>query len=304
MSGFLANLLSRSRGTADVVRPRLASLFEPGEPRAAHLDGQPVAEQDGDEVSAADGHAATSSFMASPQQDSRTSSAARSHRVPPRDAREREFVTLDETHGDAQTRLASPWQLDPQDTSSDRRAVARERTATPLAGEGPADDADGARSDPAAALARGEEGQPPPSAVAGAGDHVNGDSRLRSVPSARVARAAAAVAPGARHARRGSRSGGLDATNAHLGAHPPAAAAPSSTLNPAPALASRFRFEPPPSRPRADAGEPTIDISIGRIEIRAAVDPGSGRTAASASSSSPVMGLDEYLKTHARGGPR
>src|SRR5438105_9048155 len=29
MSGFLSNLLSRSRGTAEAIRPRLASLFEP-----------------------------------------------------------------------------------------------------------------------------------------------------------------------------------------------------------------------------------------------------------------------------------
>ena len=60
MSGFVLNLLSRSRGTADVVRPRLASLFEPAEPRASPMDGQLPQELDGEEKLSTDGRAATS----------------------------------------------------------------------------------------------------------------------------------------------------------------------------------------------------------------------------------------------------
>ena len=34
MSGYLTNLLARSRGTAEVMRPRIASMFEPVQPEA------------------------------------------------------------------------------------------------------------------------------------------------------------------------------------------------------------------------------------------------------------------------------
>lgn len=43
MSGYLTNLLARSRGSAEVMRPRIASLFEPVE-AAAEATGQASAE--------------------------------------------------------------------------------------------------------------------------------------------------------------------------------------------------------------------------------------------------------------------
>jgi hypothetical protein len=69
----------------------------------------------------------------------------------------------------------------------------------------------------------------------------------------------------------------------------------------APPAGSRFHFEPVASRRRTAAADPVVEVSIGRIEVRAAVERGADR---SVRQSSAVMGLDEYLRTRARGGSR
>jgi len=131
---------------------------------------------------------------------------------------------------------------------------------------------------------------------------------------ATLARASGALA-GVSHRSNGSTGshGTAAAGDASLAAHTTpagaliAAARPPASLAPMPgsppsrlhagATASR-------SRPEADAAEPAIEITIGRIDVRAAVERGSDRTAPAAPS--PVMGLEEYLqaRVRARGGSR
>jgi hypothetical protein len=94
-----------------------------------------------------------------------------------------------------------------------------------------------------------------------------------------------------------ARSDAGRSTDSHLPAR--ATTAPAPTLVPPPA--PRFRFEPPAPRTRAVAADPIVEVSIGRIEVRAVVERGADRKA---STTSPVMGLDEYLKARASGGAR
>ena len=65
-----------------------------------------------------------------------------------------------------------------------------------------------------------------------------------------------------------------------------------------PRVALRDPAAAPFSIRRAPAAEPTIHVTIGRVEVRAVTPPApSSRKGRDAS---PVMSLDEYLRTRAR----
>lgn len=81
---------------------------------------------------------------------------------------------------------------------------------------------------------------------------------------------------------------------------PLAPAGPLTTMM-APAivkLAPRAALADP--TPASDAPAPVIQVTIGRIEVRAT--PPAARSAKTASSSTPLMSLDEYLRRRAKGG--
>jgi hypothetical protein len=67
-----------------------------------------------------------------------------------------------------------------------------------------------------------------------------------------------------------------------------------------PGAARRLRLEPLQIPTRVQKAEPTIQVTIGRVEVRA-VPEQAGR-ARKERSSSPVMGLNEYLRRRAKGG--
>lgn len=73
-------------------------------------------------------------------------------------------------------------------------------------------------------------------------------------------------------------------------------AEPASMLRPAPTPSPALHRLEAPRQPR-EAGEQTIHVTIGRIEIRAT---GEARSSRGAPEASPVMSLDDYLRSRAR----
>ena len=301
MSGFLDSLLARSRGTAAVVRPRLTSLFEPDAPRADVLDGQASAEFDSEVAATVAGAGdVPEGAFASPRRAGALSPVAASSRasspdpggtvhvgssslaaIPEagnllparrpapiaRSAEPRALAAASGTsHRDDDAGLERP------DRETTRRALAEDVTAAP-------DERD---ADP---------------------DPRSGMWPLATATRQRIARASSpASGASATMADRRAARGSADIER------PAAAAVESRLVAPAvaaPALApppgSRVHFEPVASRRRTAAADPIVEVSIGRIEVRAAVERGPGR---SGRQSSAVMGLDEYLRTRARGGSR
>jgi len=270
MNGFVANLLSRSRGTADVVRPRLASLFEPGELRASPREWQLSSELDGEEALAIDGPA-TPPPARQELTPARSFPALRDERasVVPREIP----AHLGALDSQGPSAIAAPGHERAALRANGTGVVARERSdrfAGPASAQGLSEHApDGIR--------RQQDGVVSP----------------RGRTSARTPNSASLAALGERDPER------FD-TFHRAPSHPlpaPATEAAHPTLVPAPT--PRFRFEPPAFRTRA--ADPVVEISIGRIEVRAVVERSADRKASTAS---PVMGLDEYLKARARGGAR
>jgi hypothetical protein len=269
MNGFVANLLSRSRGTADVVRPRLASLFEPGELRASPMEWQRSSELDGEEALSIDGPA-----MPPPARQELTPA-----RSLPALRDQRAIVVPRDVPG----RVGA---LDPQEASA-IPAPAGERTALPVNGTGVvARERSDRFAGPAGAQKLSEHA---PDGIRRQPDGASSRGRI-SAQTPDSASLAALVEPN---------PGRFDTIH-RAQSHPlaaPATEAAHPTLVPAPT--PRFRFEPPASRARA--ADPVVEVSIGRIEVRAVVERSADRKASTAS---PVMGLDEYLKARARGGAR
>jgi hypothetical protein len=274
MSGFVFNLLSRSRGTAAVVRPRLASLFEPGELHASPMEGQLPVEPDGEEALAIDRRAVS---PAPPHQESTRSRSSHALRD------ERAMVATRDVPEHAAGRL-----LDPQNRPSAIATPAGERTTLPVTG---IDVAAHEGSDHMAGSNGAEgRGKRAPDGQRPLRDGVSPTRAPTSVRPADSADPAALVDRGRR---------GFDTfhrmESQHLAAPPTEAARPTLVRAPIP----RFRFEPSASRARAL--DPVVEVSIGRIEVRAVVERTADRKAPT---TSPVMGLDEYLATRARRGAR
>jgi hypothetical protein len=323
MSGFFANLLSRSRGTADVVRPRLASLFEPGAPRVSRADGVSPADEppDGPATMAAAGPVP---ITASPAQGLALSRDPGGRRAAPRPPHGHDRLSHDDRRivGDSDTdarigtrgRGGQGWEAG--DEALELVNV-RRRSAGGNGGAADGRRTHGDRADRTAPAASAAAGEAAAIADVGAGDVTSMSAAGTWSPS--TVRAATRLAPGTRAgvSPRSNGSSGRDgepaAGDASLAADTTptaalvAAARPPASLAPLPAHpSSSRRHAAAASRAGADAhaGEPVIEISIGRIDVRAAVERGSDRRASAAPS--PVMGLAEYLQARAgaRGGPR
>lgn len=272
MSGFVLNLLSRSRGTADVVRPRLASLFEPAEPRASPMDGQLPQELDGEEKLSTDGRAATSPPLFAELTPSRSSHGLQDEPAIGAPGNEPRRVAA---------RLLTPqgW---PSAISAHARATLPVDATDVAAHE---------QSDRIADLAspKGLGGH----AAEGLRHQRDDVSVPRRTASARPADSAGLAAFVERSPLERSDTDRRPESH-RLATRATSVAAPALVPGPTP----RFRFEPPASR--TPAIDPIVEVSIGRIEVRAVVERGADRKA---SSGSPVMGLEEYLKAR-RGGAR
>jgi hypothetical protein len=324
MSGFFADLLSRSRGTADVVRPRLASLFEPGGQRGSPADGVSPADEPPD-APGTPVPAGPAPIAASPAEGLALSRDPGATRPSPHGRHEHDRLSHDDRRiaADADTDVpigARRHGGEGGDAGDEALGFAGGTRLSTRAEGGaargrPRHGDHGGRTGPAASAAAGD--------AAASGAVVDGD--VTSLPGAGASspstfRALTAPAPGRRSGvpRRSDGASGWppEAAGANGSlvedAAPTAAliaaARPPASLAPMPAqpLSSRRHAAATGARARADAdaGEPIIEISIGRIDVRAAVERGPDRKASAAPS--PVMGLAEYLQTRAaaRGGTR
>jgi hypothetical protein len=261
MNGFLFNVLSRSRGTADVIRPRLTSLFErPG-------SNWPGAEWEGimeelDEAPPPVGVATPSESL------DKLEPAKAVHGTDPD---EWEAPLSAETSPPAEpVRAGMPELRSPEA----QRSNDRPQTASAA----PAPDAPMADR---------------PAPVAGF--HEASQKTHAPIPPVSQPRTLKHVSPAERSARapqlRDS-TGVREETPAHgvsgVRDQPP--------LTPP---AQRPRFQPMPSAQRPAASEPAVHVTIGRIEVRAVIEPGPQRKERAAP---PVMSLNDYLKARARGG--
>lgn len=82
-----------------------------------------------------------------------------------------------------------------------------------------------------------------------------------------------------------------------LRAQPKSAAAIRPVVSPAPPFSAHHKREP------AVASAPSIQVTIGRVEVRAAPPPASSR-ARPRPNQAPIMSLEEYLRQRAAGGAR
>lgn len=253
MSGFLTNLLERSRGTAEVIRPRVASMFEPpGIEAAGDWVSEPFEQSNGEPQ------------VASPRKPAR-------HTTPPPPLSLRV-----ETHPDtgevrdtkpAETPLENPAHVTPSPLhrpvpESAPPRTPRRHTVSPeaLATFTPAVLPRESRiASPRPSLA-----EPPPAT----------QPRPQTIPLSHES--PAARKPPSTPER----------------ALPERRAVAIPTLSPPPAR--RPRFEPAVTVAKAPPSEPSIHITIGRIEVRADAEPA---VRSKPRVESPVMGLNEYLKT-------
>jgi len=269
MSGFLVNLLARSRGTADVLQPRIASLFEPPETSLPNAEWSADPESESDAASLPDG---TETAARAPRETSGPhvhASMPLRQRTVERDTDLDEVIETSLSPGVSAGRgapVSEPaTRPRPQEPATMRAAEAAGATATTRV-DRHVDDI-GADGPPATA-----PGRP----VERTGPDRRAPSRPEMPPQAPSLRSNAAAN------------------------HQSLALRPSATgiLSPPP---RRPRFEVAPQGPAAVSSEPAVQVTIGRIEIRAVTDPAPPRKERA---ESPVMSLEDYLRSRARGDRR
>jgi hypothetical protein len=271
LTGFLVKLLARSRGAADVVTPRIASLFEPPGPSLPAPEWEVVA---GPEPDAASAPNRTAAGSRAPAPGSRAQAEA--SRPPGRIQAQPERIPAEhETDVDE----PRPTVLSP-----------------PVPAAGPA---------PAARLTQlpGRPGSAPGRVPEAAGV-------TAATPVDRGARDVAADVPAARATGRQAPQDGFagrEPSFSEVGPEAPALR-PSEIADqplPVPRPPAPPLLLPPRRRPRFEAARreqpaassvPAVHVTIGRIEVRAVTDPAPTRRERA---ESPVMSLADYLKSRA-----
>jgi hypothetical protein len=270
VKGFLSELLARSRGVADVVRPRVASLFEPQAAGLPGDEGEAAPEQESETVAVpSEPDTAGRRPPQEPEVLAYTSSAPGG--IPAQ--REVDAVEIVEPVPSPRVSTEQPAPVAPAPMPPARARESAARGDTRALPE-TADTGVGRRSE-------ADAGELP--AVAARARHVERDvAGRRAVPPATQPLERQPPRPSELAARR-----------------PPALGSPvPHRLLPPP---RRPRFEAPHGEERAPSSEPTVHVTIGRIEVRAVADQVPRRKERPAS---PVMSLDEYLASRSGKGPR
>lgn len=272
MSDFFSSLAGRLEGTVPVIRPRLPSLFEnaPG-PATSARDAEPslVVEDVEREASASPRRRERPAMPAEPPRPEETEERPAER---PRRKQAKRGDVREEGAGAAERPAPVPLQS--------RNPVRRRDEAPAPAAETLRDAPRPAAVEPIRARSLPLEQPRLPQTI------VQRSVVERREEIHRIAPAAAAVPPpGA------ARSEPLQ----HLTPTPPPFA-----LSPQPALPQGVRQdvrEQIKPETRRDVQEPTIHVSIGRIDIRAETEASQRRKPSEAS---PVMSLDEYLRSRVR----
>lgn len=329
MSDYLANLVARSIDPTPAVRPRLATRFEPASPGTAQPWSPPAGESGlAEETVAVRPPQAAGRARARPPVDE--AEAGVPHPVgsaaPPPQRRARREQDAE----DASPRpLVATVEVS---LATDRSAVAvapgrGERrpqtpaTVAPRHSEEAAEES-GLTDHPAAAAAP-NRGEPRPQVPANAASRHSGEpmpaedgsrrGRARRVPALDRAEPQSSTRAALSTSLPRPERPDLPPASAH--ARPPAAAvvpsvrALSTERRPAddraPAVPPRQRLTveenmPVWVRPAAPAAEPVIQVTIGRIEVRAT--PAAAPAPRPRPAASPAMSLEEYLRRRSRRG--
>ena len=324
MSDYLLNLAARSLGATEVVQPRLASLFEPPHAARGSVLGQFSGPKTSDIVQASD--EATIEILPPAAQPA-------SRRIEPQPPATDLGLSGQETHpgpNDALTKpvlLAEPGDSQPKSRPGRCQAAALQSPAV-VSMAPPFFEARPERlssqpgpelQEPAVSRTRPPDAQPPVVRpfVSKAAQQDDPNRQTLSVNASKGQTAAAPdrsdpeqqlqPVPGS-FSRRATAAQGATPMERRLLSVPRLELLAVQTPRPA-TLATVFvqpRITPyaePTRRATAESTatpEPTIQVTIGRVEIRAAPPP--ARQSAAELSAAPAMSLDEYLRRRAKGG--
>jgi hypothetical protein len=295
MSDFLTSLLARSEGSAEFVRPRTPSMFEPAKPASA-------ANASGESEEMSDSGLEDSDLERDQEIESMPPQDLRPVSTSPISARSQAQVTrsaINQSREDSDQANASPVvSARFQNDSTAHEAYAGNPTQS---GE--------MRTPPRAARDTVEATESSPTLSRTIDPVGTSDSAAHVVSRAVVQpRTQSKRADVAASARNGSDPASLyvsssvaDASRARL---------PVQSITPA---AVRNAIEYPIGRDfsgahssaslgRGASADPIVQVSIGRIEIHAVA--GEAPTSRKGRASSPVMSLDEYLRSRAKGSAR
>jgi hypothetical protein len=319
MSDFLLNLVTRSLGAAPLIQPRLPSLFEPAKPYIGSFgEASDEGEDNGREaksaVESANGQHAAQQERQAPASRSQTEERGSSESPPPipqasraeRPKREPAVRTLgappvqamnegprESKPSERQPAVRTPAQrtsarLSPPlaETTNDDRTSARASVVPAFEKSVPADALTPSESLPQAAASVSRQSAPQhPSKRSEAAVRTALDSIPAKPDAPRFSQLTeshtkpSVVAPSS---MRGD----------HVAVRTPAAMDPTS--------APRFDFARHlPPAPHGNPPEPTIQVTIGRIEVRAV--PSQAPSSKQQGPASPVMNLSDYLHSR-RGG--
>jgi hypothetical protein len=256
MSGFLSRLIGRTRETAEVLRPRVASLFEPGE--------------------------------AARQVETSFESVAAD--APVETLRRRRRVVME---GDVRDEVAPAVDVRRRFTEPDEQVP---ESSPAVQAEVKPDMGQRSVAEPEPRVSAKEE---KPS--------IRAEARKEAIEQSRSAKTEREAVPEVRDVAAkpvGIRQSGEAEQLVTVVREERASIPPVQRIfaqSPAPSLVvpkQRPHFEAAQSLPRAAASEPVVEVTIGRIEVRAIAEAKGQKAKAGPA----VMGLDEYLKTRGRGG--
>ena len=313
MSDFLSRLVGRAMGRTPVVRPRLASLYEAGpavsgapesgfgEPRAP--DDSPRLEST--EETAADAPSPRRSRDEAPGADPEASAVPR--RPGDADAAVAGPSVSERPRHDAPSRVAVRASK-PAATEPPSDASRPSPTETPDPPEAGARSRRPARPTPAGRVTPQDvrESRPPRPVREGAGPPAETADRPEALAVPSPTRRAPAEGPTPRRpdATPAAPSVGNSDEVADRRLRPAVTAVPEGRAERAPAIDGDFRRAADrPATPRAEtrkratsppAREPTIQVTIGRIEVRAVTPP--AQPAKPKKPTAPRLSLDDYLR--------
>jgi hypothetical protein len=279
MAGFLTHIATRLEGTEEMLRPKTPALFEPepsgGRDAAAVLSTGESAFTD-----------APAGFEEAHRQSIANTRASRRYDPDARAPIATEHSIL-VYNGD-------PNEHTPQANQPRIKALASDRQAG--LPRGAVVDASAEKD---ATPPRGKSKALRPARIAGEGSMIR-PPQLRPVEpteAAALARDTHDAAEPVRLLRAAAPDGAILNNGAVISEKTRAPALNAPGILQAP-IAARLSPAPPLPTPRAQESEPTIHVTIGRVEVRAIAAESSQPKRAE--QPSPVMSLDEYLRTRAR----
>lgn len=316
MSGYFSQLVARSSGTADVVRPRLRSLFEPPKPEASLRSS----ERDFDQASVLEQTERVEDSTMRHSEDSAQETARLAHKESVPSLFEHELPGKEGGLSDSRSKRpeVSELSVGERQVSADEAAhltpaanqeIAKPRGRERLETEKPAVVPRIMRS---RAIERVSEADPQPHGIfvaeradlqssepAPSRDIFGLGHRVGNPDSSLISPVLAPVFSTRASRRRSLRADSENAPLPSFGAATVASAVSASFL--ASVLAKRFEKPDAGANFEAPGNEPTVNVTIGRVEVRATLADKPTRKEQAATA---VMSLADYLRNQRSGAGR